>query len=49
LIAVALGGGGKVAEGETKYLAEIFRDIGFMLMGLYAYRFPRGKFGIDKI
>ncbi len=43
------GGGGKVAEGETKYLAEIFRDIGFMLMGLYAYRFPRGKFGIDKI
>jgi uncharacterized membrane protein YphA (DoxX/SURF4 family) len=42
------GGGGKVAQGETKYLAEIFRDIGFMLMGLYAYRFPRGKFGIDK-
>ena len=42
------GGGGPVAEGQTRYLSEIFRDLGFMLMGIYAYRFPRGRFSLDK-
>lgn len=42
------GGGGQVAEGETKYLSEIFRDLGFMIMGLYVYKFPSGKFSLDK-
>jgi uncharacterized membrane protein YphA (DoxX/SURF4 family) len=42
------GGGGQVAAGHTKYLQEILRDLGLTLTAIYLYRFPQGKFGIDK-
>jgi len=42
------GGGGQVAAGHTKYLQEILRDLGLTLTGVFLYRFPQGKFGIDR-
>lgn len=42
------GGGGQVAAGKTKYLQEIFRDIGLLAMAAAIFRFPRGKFGLDR-
>ena len=42
------GGGGEIAPGQTKYLSTILRDIGFLLLGVYLYYFPKGKFGLDK-
>ena len=42
------GGGGAVEPGETKYLSEILRDIGLTMLGIYLYRFPKGRFGLDK-
>jgi uncharacterized membrane protein YphA (DoxX/SURF4 family) len=42
------GGGGQVDPEETKYLSTILRDIGFLLLGVYLYYFPKGKFGLEK-
>jgi uncharacterized membrane protein YphA (DoxX/SURF4 family) len=42
------GGGGQVAAGETKYLSEIIRDSGLVLLALYLIRYPKTKFSIDK-
>ena len=42
------GGGGQVAAGKTKYLVEIFRDIGLLGSALMLAKFPRGKFGLDR-
>ena len=42
------GGGGQVDPEETKYLSTILRDIGFLILGVYLYYFPKGKFGIEK-
>jgi len=42
------GGGGQVAKGETKYLEEILRDTGLVLLALYLVKFPRGKFSLDR-
>ena len=42
------GGGGTVDPSQTKYLEEILRDFGLMLMAVYLYRFPKGRFGLDK-
>jgi uncharacterized membrane protein YphA (DoxX/SURF4 family) len=42
------GGGGQVAAGETKYLSEIIRDTGLVLLALYLIRYPNTKFSIDK-
>lgn len=42
------GGGGSVDPDQTKYLEEILRDFGLMLTGIYLYRFPKGRFGLDK-
>ena len=42
------GGGGQVDPEDTKYLSTILRDIGFLLLGVYLYYFPKGKFGIEK-
>ena len=42
------GGGGKVDPGQTKYLEEILRDFGLTLMALFLYRFPKGRFGLEK-
>ena len=35
------GGGGTVDPEDTKYLSEIIRDIGLLILGLYLYYFPR--------
>jgi uncharacterized membrane protein YphA (DoxX/SURF4 family) len=42
------GGGGTIDPSETKYLEEILRDIGLMLMAIYLYRFPSGRFALEK-
>jgi uncharacterized membrane protein YphA (DoxX/SURF4 family) len=42
------GGGGQVDPEDTKYLSSILRDIGFMLLGVYLYYFPKGKLGMEK-
>ena len=42
------GGGGTVDPEDTKYLSEIIRDIGLLVLGIYLYYFPKGKFGLDK-
>lgn len=42
------GGGGTVAAGETKYLQEILRDAGLVLLALFLIRYPFTKFAVDK-
>ena len=42
------GGGGEIDPGETKYLSTILRDLGFFLLGVYLYYFPKGRVGLDK-
>ncbi|MEJ0014768.1 MAG: MauE/DoxX family redox-associated membrane protein [Actinomycetota bacterium] len=45
------GNGGLSADGKVHagvYLTEILRDIGLTLIAGYLYRFPHGKFGLDK-
>ena len=42
------GGGGAVDPDQTKYLEEILRDFGLLLMAFFLYRFPKGRFGLDK-
>ncbi len=42
------GGGGAIDPSQTKYLEEILRDIGLMLMAIYLYRFPSGRFALEK-
>jgi uncharacterized membrane protein YphA (DoxX/SURF4 family) len=42
------GGGGAIDPSETKYLEEILRDFGLMFMAIYLYRFPGGRFALDK-
>ena len=42
------GGGGQVDAGKTKYLEEIIRDIGLIMLGIFLFRFPHGKFALDK-
>ncbi len=41
------GGGGEVAPGETQYPAEIARDAGLLLAGLWAVWRPRSPFAVD--
>jgi uncharacterized membrane protein YphA (DoxX/SURF4 family) len=43
------GGGGQVAAGQTKYLEEILRDTGLIALGVFLFRFPHGKFGLDRV
>lgn len=42
------GGGGQVDAGKTKYLEEIIRDTGLIMLGIFLFRFPHGKFALDK-
>lgn len=42
------GGGGAIDPSQTKYLEEILRDFAFMFMAIYLYRFPSGRFALDK-
>jgi uncharacterized membrane protein YphA (DoxX/SURF4 family) len=48
-VAVAISGLlGALDPEDTKYLSEIIRDIGLLVLGIYLYYFPKGKFGLDK-
>jgi len=42
------GGGGAIDPSQTKYLSEIIRDILFLLLAIFLYRFPKGRFSLDK-
>ena len=42
------GGGGQVAANETKYLSEILRDAGLVLLSLILIRYPVTRFSLDK-
>ncbi len=42
------GGGGTVAKGQTHYLREIFRDLGFLVLAAWLMVFPRGKLALDR-
>jgi uncharacterized membrane protein YphA (DoxX/SURF4 family) len=42
------GGGGSVAPGETRYLQEILRDAGLVVLALFLLRYPATKFSVDK-
>jgi uncharacterized membrane protein YphA (DoxX/SURF4 family) len=42
------GGGGSVGKGQTHYLREIFRDLGFLVLAAWLMVFPRGKLAIDR-
>jgi len=42
------GGGGTIDPEDTKYLSEIIRDLGLLILGIYLYFYPKGRFGLDK-
>ena len=42
------GGGGQVAANETKYLSEILRDTGLVLLAIYLFRYPSTRFAVEK-
>lgn len=42
------GGGGQVAEGQTKYGREVLRDIGFVLCGAWLVWRPRSLASLDR-
>ncbi|MCO5967305.1 MauE/DoxX family redox-associated membrane protein [Actinoallomurus soli] len=43
------GGGGTVAKGQTHYLREVFRDLGFLVLAAWLMLYPRGKFALDRV
>jgi uncharacterized membrane protein YphA (DoxX/SURF4 family) len=42
------GGGGAIDPEDTKYLSAIIRDIGLLILGIYLYFYPKGRFSVDK-
>lgn len=42
------GGGGTIDPEDTKYLSTILRDIGFLVLGVFLYFYPKGRFALDK-
>lgn len=42
------GGGGQVAENETKYVQEIARDIGLTICGMWLFIRPRTAISLDR-
>ena len=42
------GGGGAIDPEDTKYLSENIRDIGLLVLGIYLYFYPKGRFSVDK-
>lgn len=42
------GGGGQVEPGTASYLPELLRDAGLAALGIYLFRYPQSKFGLDK-
>lgn len=43
------GGGGTVGKGQTHYLGEIFRDLGFLALAAWLMVFPRARLGLDRV
>lgn len=43
------GGGGTVAKGQTHYLREIFRDLGFLVLAAWLMVYPRGRVALDRL
>ena len=41
------GGGGQVAPGQTKYLQEILRDVGLLVLAGWLYWQPASKFSLE--
>jgi len=41
------GGGGQVAPGQTKYLQEILRDVGLLLLAAWLWVNPASKFALE--
>jgi uncharacterized membrane protein YphA (DoxX/SURF4 family) len=41
------GGGGQVAPGQTKYLQEILRDAGLLLLAVWLWIRPRSTFSLE--
>lgn len=41
------GGGGTIAAGETRYTAEVLRDVGFLIVALYLVWRPRSRWSVD--
>ena len=41
------GNGGQIDPSQTRYLEEILRDIGLAIAGIFAWKYPHGKFGLD--
>jgi uncharacterized membrane protein YphA (DoxX/SURF4 family) len=42
------GGGGEIDPEDTRYLQEIIRDTGFILLAGWLIIFPRSRFALDK-
>jgi len=42
------GGGGAIDPEDTKYLTEIIRDLGLLILGIYLYFYPKGRFSLHK-
>ncbi len=42
------GGGGQVSAGQTRYLQEILRDIGFLALAVWIAVFPPGRLSADQ-
>ena len=43
------GGGGAVGEGQTRYLQEILRDLGFLALAAWIVVLPKSKLALDRI
>ncbi|CAB4329755.1 unannotated protein [freshwater metagenome] len=43
------GGGGQVDPKDTKYLPEIARDFGLLILSVYLFRYPRTRFALEKV
>lgn len=41
------GSGGQIDPKDTKYLQEILRDFALGVAGLFTYKYPHGRFGLD--
>jgi uncharacterized membrane protein YphA (DoxX/SURF4 family) len=42
------GGGGTVSKGQTHYLREVLRDLGFLVLAAWLMLYPRGRLALDR-
>jgi uncharacterized membrane protein YphA (DoxX/SURF4 family) len=43
------GGGGTVGKGQTRYLQEIVRDLGFLVLAAWIMVLPKSKLALDRM